>query len=1353
MAKAARTQAELGKHIRQDVLPRGLSVTAAAERLDVGRPALSNLLNGKATLSPDMAARLERAFGADRQKLLALQEQLTLAAHGPTQKAHAVRRYAPNFLTIKAADLDRWPENNVDARQHFAVLLRKLIHSTGDELRRVDFPGYDNAQRHGWDGWLEAEAATAWIPKGKSAWEFGVNADPRAKAERDFASRQDVPAEERQDSTFVFVTPHNWPGKTAWENEKNATGTWKAVRALDASDLEQWLEESVPAQMWLAEKLGRAVEGWRTLDEHWNRWAAATEPPLPPALFEPSIASHRDAFKKWLDNPPDRVFVVTADSKDEALAFLSCLLRDPEIPASLSDLAVVFDSPQTLRILGASSVPFIPIVTNSEAEKELVQLYRRFHCIAVHPRNDVHAEPDIALDLLTHESFTTALKEIGVTGDEAERLERESGRSPTILRRRRSVIPAIRTPEWAADNTASRSLIPMALVGAWQTTSPADTRVLAALAGRSYTDVEDGVTRLRQVDDSPVWSAGQYHGVASKLDALFALSGHLTRSDLETFFKVAADVLAEEDPALALPEDERLTAHLFGKVRNHSGALRRGICETLVILAVHGDEFRRRTGVDVEASVNQLIRGLLEPLTTEKLLSHERDLPRYAEAAPDLFLTLIENDLAKAEPAVLGLLKPASSGVFSSCPRTGLLWALEGLAWKHLGRVSVILTELSRTKIDDNWANKPVESLSAIYRAWMPQTAASLDDRIRALEVLARRFPAIGWQLCLQQFDVHQRVGHHSHKPEWRNDAVGAGEPRGGREWYEFARKALDLALAWPTHNAETLGDLVRHLDGVSDDDKIKVWDLIDEWAQRETDDKAKAHLRETIRRFAFTRRGHRRGLDATVAARARAASASLAPSDPVARNAWLFVKEWVEESVEEIEDDSFDFTKRDERIDAARRAAIREIWDERGFDGVAALLNDSEAPTAVGRYVASVVGDTATAVSVIRDCLAPGNNLARKADACLQGFFFGLDQQLMAESLRAVVHGAEPQVAARVLRCAPFRRDTWTLADAEGVRVAELYWHEVSPWWHGHSDEDRLEMIDRLLTARRPRAAFFAVHLDWDKVETSRLKRLLQDVASVRDEADGHYRLDAHDISEALSSLNGRPGVAEAEMAHLEFLFLGALDHSEHGIPNLEKQVSQSPLFFAQAVAMSYKRSDDEQDPPEWRIDDPERRALLAQVTHRLLDRIRRTPGTQPDGSVNRDELLDWIRAARRLCTEHARSEIGDQCIGQLLGRSASAADGKWPCPAVCDAMETIAAPHIAIGFRVAVYNDRGAVWRGEGGSQERGLAADYRARARELAIEYPYVSRVFEGLASSYDRDAQWHDTDSEVRKRLGR
>ena len=312
-----------------------------------------------------------------------------------------------------------------------------------------------------------------------------------------------------------------------------------AVRAFDASDLEQWVEESISAQIWLAEKLDIPVDGFESLDGFWQRWAAASDPSITPAIFAPSINAHRSTFKKWLEKQSERPFVVTADSKGEALAFLACLFQDSAIAPRSGDLAAVFESAQRLRTLATSTSPFIPIVCTEKAEHELATAYRRHHCIVVRPRNAIDSKPDIALDLLDHDGFVKALAAMGIERDKAERLARESGRSPTILRRRLSKIDAIRTPQWAGDAGIARSLIPMALIGAWHAQTSADREVVETLSGRSYQKIEESVTDLRERDDSPVWSVREYRGVASKIDALFAINRKVTEKDLTDFFLLA----------------------------------------------------------------------------------------------------------------------------------------------------------------------------------------------------------------------------------------------------------------------------------------------------------------------------------------------------------------------------------------------------------------------------------------------------------------------------------------------------------------------------------------------------------------------------------------------------------------------------------------------------------------------------------------------------------------------------------------------------------------------------------------------------------------------------------------------
>ncbi len=69
-----------GEIIREEILnPLGLDVTKSAAVLGVTRPALSRLLNKKAALSPEMALRIEKAFGPKADHLMRIQLSYDMA--------------------------------------------------------------------------------------------------------------------------------------------------------------------------------------------------------------------------------------------------------------------------------------------------------------------------------------------------------------------------------------------------------------------------------------------------------------------------------------------------------------------------------------------------------------------------------------------------------------------------------------------------------------------------------------------------------------------------------------------------------------------------------------------------------------------------------------------------------------------------------------------------------------------------------------------------------------------------------------------------------------------------------------------------------------------------------------------------------------------------------------------------------------------------------------------------------------------------------------------------------------------------------------------------------------------------
>ncbi len=1359
MSAKTKSAGHPGSYVKNHVIPLGLSVTDAAKQLGVGRPALSNFLNGNASLSPEMATRLEKAFGADRDQLLDMQAAFSGNKQAAKEPPAVVKGYVPPVLNIKAKQIDGWAADNIAARNELPALIRRLVNSTSADLHVVDFPAFDNAERPGWDGTVDAASPTPWIPTGKSGWEFGCNKDPQRKASRDYTARtKSVSKEERADTTFVFVTPRNWIGKKDWVEKKKKDGQWKDVRAYDASDLEQWLEVSAPTQIWLSERINIPVSGYRSLSHCWDEWISASEPELTAGLFAPAIRSFKNTFSNWLNSEPNQPFVIAADSRAEALAFLSRMMVNPELQGGCDgDQFIVFDAPEALaKLASASDGAFVVVASSVEVERALAEFYRRFHCIVVRPRNLVDSEPDIILDLLTSDDFASALKDMSVDEDAARRLALESGRSPTILRRRLSKIDAIRVPHWVEDQSIARDLIPAALIGAWNADTEADREILSLLAHDDYDAVEARIAEIRRTEDSPLWSIGKYRGVASKIDALFAISTAITKMNLEDFFLAAEYVLSEADPALELPEDKRPFAGLYGKVRDHSSVLRNGMCETLVLLAVHGNAlFLERLGIDVAVRVATLIHKLLTPLSAEGLHSNNHDLPNYAEAAPEQFLDLIEEDLGGDDPVVFQLLKPVDSSLFGGgCPRTGLLWGLECLAWKsqHLLRVAKILAKLSTRKIDDNWANKPEETLKSIFRSWMPQTSAAARDCIKVLEYLAEYEPDVAWDLCTEQFETGARIGHYNYRPRWRSDASGAGQPVTHDESGKLVRKAVEICLDWPVQDERTLGDLVERLEVLHEDYQASVWDLIDHWIKTKPDDESKAALRERIRRYAFTRRSRQRNISKSNAERARQIRELLTTKDPVVRHHWLFASQWVEESYDEIDDGDSDYQSREKRVQTERAEAIREIWEARDFDGIRNLIRISGANRVIGSIMADLLKKQSQRIDFVKTCLLEANGDIKLAmQNCLWGFLHACKEDFIRKVVTEISKEMSEDLLTMLLLSMPFNDTTWHLLEDQPDQIRKVYWENVNADCRDLSHDQINELIDRLLEVDRPGAAFQTVRFSWKSVETARLTKLLRAVAMTANETPEPFRLADYEISEAFKSLDGRAGVSTQEKANLEFMYIEALDHRDQGIPNLEKQIAVTPELYVQAIGVTYKRSDDGKDPDEWSFADPETHQRVASGIYRLLDRLRRTPGTDKDGVVKINDLKEWLAKVRELCLIHGRADMGDQMIGQLLSRSEPDKDGSWPSRPICEALEMMSSEHVGRGFYVGVRNSRGMYCRDEGGDQERELAGKYRVDAQRLNFEFPYVSKLLENIAESYDREAQWEDTDAKVRSRI--
>ena len=85
-----------GTFVREEILePLDLSIARAAEVLGVRRATLSDLVNAKSAVSPEMALRIEKAFGVNMDMLLKMQAWFDTCAMRQRAAEIKVRQYAP----------------------------------------------------------------------------------------------------------------------------------------------------------------------------------------------------------------------------------------------------------------------------------------------------------------------------------------------------------------------------------------------------------------------------------------------------------------------------------------------------------------------------------------------------------------------------------------------------------------------------------------------------------------------------------------------------------------------------------------------------------------------------------------------------------------------------------------------------------------------------------------------------------------------------------------------------------------------------------------------------------------------------------------------------------------------------------------------------------------------------------------------------------------------------------------------------------------------------------------------------------------------------------------------------------
>ncbi|MFI5394128.1 MAG: hypothetical protein ACHQ9S_01220 [Candidatus Binatia bacterium] len=1206
-----------------------------------------------------------------------------------------------------------------------------------------------------------SEHGSSWVPKGKSFWELSCHGKPTTKANRDYEKRtRQTPKKIRTGTTFVVVSARRWGGKAQWLKAKRRAGKWADVRAYNADDIEQWLEQNPAVALQFAEEIGLTGQGVESVAKHWKDWSQQSDPSISIEALLIDHQSTRDRFladlQRRLEAGQSEPYTIRADSVGEAAAFVCAGLL---AQAQLNVASLVVTEPDGWRFVGQN--PTLKVVVAARPEIAEKPTRRNGLCVIIpYAAGDMAgyyrgaAGRDSNADLIlerprTHE-FEKALSSIGLDEADANRLAVSTGRSWSVFRRRRAVNPSIRKPAWLGAPQAG-ALSTLCLLGAWSTNQAADREIVSQLSGRTYEEVERDLLYLARVDDAPVLEIGEVWKAKSSLELLDLFGDRITRGEIDRFFEVARNILLAPDPELELPDEKRYAAQIYGKVRPQSALLIQALCDTLIKLAVRGLQVPVLLASNIEGRIAAFVRELLHEADGTRWLSLSSFLPALAESAPDTFLKAVELSLARPDAPVTRLLTETSGpGFMGRCWHSGLLWALETLAWapEQLTRVVLVLAALTKVEIKGNWGNLPEATLLNIFRSWLPQTAADVDDRITVLDTLIAKEPDVAFDLLDRLVRVGPDSSTPSARPKWRDDDAGAGHGVPAGEYHGMLIAAADRLIAQSEGHPHRIARAIEKI-RVFDAARIKaILALAGQFARSSASDEDRDVIRTALRKHIYWHcnydKARGKALDKKLAD-VEKLYGGLSPEDLVVRHRWLFSEGWPNLPARVRDGDRI---RSEELRETWRIDALREVYTKRGLPGIEQLAAACANQPYVGVVLAKLEIETANLAEWI---VERGGDLTPREPIVMtvRGLLRASEAPRSTELITAVLNRGREQnwdapKIARLLVLAREEPTTWEIVASCGAEVEGNYWATTDAgFWLRDDGADFA--LRRLLEAGRPRSALQVCDFDLEKVDAKLLAEGLERMLK-GEEPDG-VLLDSWHLGEAVDRLEASAEVDRDQLVRLEFGLIPALGYDgEQRAKSLYQAILSEPKLFTELLCILYKPANGEPgEPPS------EATKAAAQTAWQVLHHCRRQPGTQPDGTIDRDAFVRFIDEARELCRQADRLRACDSTLGQILAHAPADSDGVWPFEPARDVLDRPELEDMRHGFQIGVSNKRGATMRAydEGGGQERNLADTYRSHARALQSSHVNVATALEELARSYEKDGLRQDQEANLRR----
>jgi len=1244
---------------------------------------------------------------------------------------------------IDRKDIERWAEQ-FDAKGNFPLLISRLIRATAPKDTYVDFPSGNAVFIGGWDGIVKSSIGDGFVPEGISLWELGTEPRSKGKADEDYKKRTENPdGYVCADCTFVFVTPHFWNKKDKWRLEKLGEGKWKDIKVYDSSILEQWLDHTAAVSRWFSAYINKyPPDGILTIEEFWREWSLGPLGQLPPETVTAGRKLEIELLFNFLAGDPG-IKAVKAASKDEAIAFILAAAQSFEEHLRERFLArtLIIDTSGNFRSV-RMNVKTLNLIARFDEPQVLYTAAADGHHVLVPLGADDTLNQDIIdLPTIDRDGQIDALKRMGLSEADAERFSREAGRDVTILKR------LLRFPQnkfsWLTPEHV-REVIPAMLIGRWHAQKPGDHALLERLSGMAYENYVQYASNLTMVEEPPLLKIGELYRLLSPLDTWATLAGYLKLNDLELLRDCFLLAFKNGNPLAVPPTEEKRWVYEFNKEKTYSSWAREGLVQSLILVGLYGNNLRLTEIGNSQDWVDAIIRNLLTKADGALWISLDHEMPLLAEAAPEPFLEAIESSLKDENASIMEIFREEEGFLHKNSHHTGLLWALESLAWlpEYLGETALILARLSRLDPGGELSNRPFNSLVEIFKTWHYQTLSTFDERVAVLRQICVEEHIIGWQLLIKLLPESHGIAHPTHKMRWRVFDRNFNLKYTYQDIWEMHHVVVGLLMELFDGSDARLAELLDKSVDLNQEDRNEILKM----AILSADDLKDNTLKSwgEIRSILSQHRSHPDtdwALPPQILDQYQQLYELLMPEDSMDRLRWLF-DGWPDFP----EGNSYD-DRQDQKINRRRTEAVNAIFQQHGLVAIVNLSTKVKEPWSLGIALATILTDLAQIEGLLQliDFREPAqvkfiqNFLGFQSETRDINWIKHLYQFMLENDYSF-------EVLVKFLTALVSSGELWDMIDEMPEALRDSYWEQMNPWFFRSSIEEKIRGIESLIKYRRFFSAIKQAGYFIDEVPSSLLVNLLESAAMIEAHEQGRFD---HHLEDLLDKMENREDIAHDQKIKLEWLYMPVLGsyNARRKPVNLHAELARSPEFFVEALTWLYRAKKNKELPERTEDHTPEMIIRRAESTRKLLNSWQTVPGIKENGEIDGEQLRSWVKNVRASAEKVDRVDVADAQIGLILAKYPER-DNDWPPEPISRLIEELDSESINRNFISQVFNNHGSSTRGvfDGGNIERRLADRFNRFADAHKSSHRKLSRLFRDLAKRYLHQAKRMDEEAE-------